>query len=869
MSWLERYSRGELRTKADIVGVSDDDYASAHSAEEASATNTIVLRLTPPFVFSPSKIQSEATIFNILPGEPTEFAHLRYPEPCHDGNDHLNHLNPLRIYERFSFAQPDSPRASMSIGTRAMKPTLASTDWYLGGTISPNVDDTPYLRYALEQLTRNGNDDDSDSTVRGRESSNESSRSAANNAYLPQKPNHVYIENSRQRKPPPKLVQPKYNPKDSLASLALQSSGEEIYVAQGSTYYGGHNPKLNFLPRTLRTWALALLTLAITLMVAGLLFCAEYSRRNVGLWEHKAAFDSRYVLFRYLAPILAAFIYVWLEGVMAAFYRINPYMEMTSDDRTLRQAAVFHKLYPSVLLLPRLSYLRSRQPIPGIVGILLFPSAIAIPLSSALFTTILRDGMWRYTASLPAAYTLAAIYILALLALLLLTFHLFRAHTGLRWDPRSLADHVALLSRSNNLDAYRSSELLTKAQMKMILRDRADMLGYWRTTTPTQGLFYGFGSEGAPARRYVVKGDYKLPVPRVRDSSDEDIEKGWEGDKDKVRFAYLPWYLSKAPVIIWPILFGALYVALLVVSFLPKTSIAQGFPPRVQVFANKDGSSPASFVYAFIPSLIGLLFYGALQKLYTTIARLFVWAELSKSGGETAEKSISLDYAASSAIPFGAVATAVRNSHWLIVGLGIMTPITLLLPVLAGGMLTTYTAIPSGILLVFPDQPGFYTLLVLLGLYLMTLVYVTIDVLWMGKRLRMPKKIEGVADLTSMLYASGLLNDAAFQGVTSKKDLTTRLLTARERGKGRDRKMRYFFGSFMGREGGKHLGVERVGRRGSELYEVPKTNLPEWSPRLRPGWQQSNRRAIGRKAREIEREKKRKREVSWKRKWGL
>lgn len=759
----------------------------------------------------------------------------------------------------------------MSIGTRAMKPTLVTTDWYLGGTVSPNIDDTPYLRYALEQLSKNASDDDSDRTY-GRGSSSDSNQQTANDGRLPEKPRQVHVENSRQRKPLPKLAKFKYNPKDSLASLALPDSGEEIYIAQGNSYYAGHNPKLNYLPRTLRTWALASLIIAIALMAAGLLFCAEYSRRNIALWEHKVAFDSRYILFRYLAPILAAFVHVWLEGVLASLYRISPYIEMTSEDRAVRQAAVFHNLHPSTLFLPRLSHLKTKQPILGVVSVLLFPTVAAVPLASTLFTTTLKDGVWHYTASLPVAYALAAIYMLAMIAVLLLTYHLFHAHAGLRWDPRSLADHVALLSRSNNLDGYRSSELLKKSQLKTVLRDRADMLGYWRTTTPTQGLFYSIGSEGAPAKRYVVKGDHKLPVPRVRDSFELDNEKGWEGDNDKVRYAHIPWYLAKVPMIVWPLLFGGLYIALLVVSFLPETKLARGFPPKVSVSTDMNSFSAASFLYAFIPSFIGLLLYGALQKLYTTLARLFVWAELSKADGEVAEKSILLDYAASSAVPFGAISTAVRNSHWLIVALAIMTPLALLLPVLAGGMLTTYTAVPSGRLLVFPDQPGLYVLLVILGLYLIILLYVAIDVLWMGKRLSMPKKIESIADLTSMLYASGLLNDAAFQGVTSKLDLVTRLLTARERGRGRDRKIKYFFGSFQDRVGGRHLGVERVGRRGSELFDGVKIGLPEMSPRLRPNWKQT-RRGLGKKRREeIEhkRAKDRKENIlSWRRQWGL
>lgn len=674
------------------------------------------------------------------------------------------------------------------------------------------MDDRPFVLYALDQITRIGSTDGSETLrVRSYESTSSTTPSVVYPpAYLTKgrswlrngppagEPNHP--------KPDPKL---KYTPKDSLASLALLDSGEEIYLAQDLPMRPGRNPPLDFLPMTLHHWSRNLLALCVLLMTTAILFCAEYSRRHNGLWEHSSPFDGRYVLFHYLFPIIAAGLYLWIQGLMAILHRIAPFMTMTSLNPKKRQEAIFKSLYPSSMLLPRLNYFRASQAVLGIISLLAFPVLFTIPLASSLFSVTLHDGIWRYSTSLPIAYLLASLYILVLMALFLFFIFFFRREhgTGLRFDPRSLADIISLLSRSNCMDDYAGSELLSRKDMKEALRDRSDRLGYWRTTKPTQEEFYGIGSEGAPARRYSIRDGYAFPHMRVRDSF--DAEKGQDIDREEFRHAYVPWYLSRAAAIAWPFLFGALYIALLVVAFLPKTALSRGFPPGLNAKSGAAGFSHSNFAYSFIPSLLGLLLFLGMQKLFFTLARLYPWAELSEPGGETAARSLLVDYSASCTMPFGALLLAITNGHWLIALLSIMAPVSILLPTQAGGCFTTYTAQPSQLLLIFPHKSAFYTLIVILGLYLLTLVIVAIKVVGMGKRLRMPKPIKCLADLTSLLYASGVLGDAAFQGVYSRVDLRTRLLTSRERG---GRPVKYFLGTFMGEDGERHLGIERVGR---------------------------------------------------------
>ena len=714
------------------------------------------------------------------------------------------------------------------------KPTAISMEYYYGGPPTP-VNDRPFVLYALEQITRSGSSSrDGSETLRVRSYESTSSLpSPVGSPVYPPQSAHLPIDmhaswprrsNPAEDEPNHPKLDPnfrfKYNPKDAFASLGLPDSGEEIYLAHDNIKSLRKNPKtppLDFMPRTLRHWMRNLLVLFILAVIVGVLVCAEWSRRCGGLLEFGRPWDGRYVLFHYLFPIALAGIYMWIQGLMAPLWRILPFMTLTSRFPRKRTEALFFDLYPSAMLLPRLGMFKAGQPMAGVISLLAFPAIFTIPLGSALFTTQLHAGRWTYTTNLPIAYILIGIYILTLLSLFGFWMLLCRRPlgTGLKSDPRSLADIIALLSRSNCLNDYEGTELLSEKHMREILVDRYDKIGYWRTTKFTQEEFYGIGQEGAPARRYSIKdGLAFLPARPGQDSWDEERA---HMDDPAPRYAYIPWYLSKPAVVSLPVLFGSLYVALLVVSFLPETAIEKGFAPGLNAKSDAAGFSRSNFTYSFVPALLGMLLFIAMQRLFFTIARLYLWAELSRESGSPAGRSLLLDYAASATIPFGALPQAITNGHWLIAALAVMAPVSFAIPILGGGCFSTYEAQPSGELLVFPHRSAFYVLLVIMGLYLATLIIVTIFVLTFGKRLRLPKPIKSLADITSLLYASGVLSDAAFQGVYSRVDLRTRLLAARERGgpAGAGREVRYFLGAFTGKDGERHLGVDRVGREGN------------------------------------------------------
>lgn len=714
---------------------------------------------------------------------------------------------------------PPAARMSSNIGTSVMRPSMQSThtQFISSGPPTPTNDDMPYLRYAIDQITRE--DDTRSSTLRGTSGESGASyprcpeRSLKQDYVRPRYddepdyecgpgPDLGSKEDISFTAPQPKVA--KYNPKDSLASLALPTSGSELYLAAEPPVHTARYPALAFVPKTLRPLSLATLVLFCISTIVGLGLCIEFAD---GLWAHTGSFDAKYFTFRFLPQIIAAALFLWLEGVMAALGRIVPYVQMTSENHQARQKSLFLPFQPTTLLWPRFSYFSSGQLHLGVCSVLIWPAILTIPLASCLFTVTNINGLWKYSTVTSIAGVLITIYVLIVLGLVGIILNFIRRETGLLWDPRSLADIIALLSRSNCMDDYEGSEDASDvAELREKLEHRADRLGYWRTTNPTQDIFYCIGEEGAPIRRYGMNRGRVEPSIREKTRYSGDTE----AQMLTTRPSYIPWYLRRSALLLWPVAFGALLVALFIVSFLPSIALRSGFRPQLSSTPNRAHFIPSSFFYSFVPSTIGLALYGALRPMTYSIARLTPWTELARTYGTRALPSILADYSASSSVPFAALSLAIENRHWLVALLAVVHPLMILLPILSGGMFAAYTTFPSQTLLVLTDMAAFYVILVLLVGYFIALMAVSLALVpWEAQeKMKLPSGMSCLAEVVSVTGQSGLRGDAAFRAVRGRTDLRTRLVGARERGRG---EVKYFCGEW--REGGRvGWGVERMGR---------------------------------------------------------
>ncbi|CZR58463.1 uncharacterized protein PAC_08355 [Phialocephala subalpina] len=677
------------------------------------------------------------------------------------------------------------------------------------------IDDTPYIRFAIDQLTR-----DEDIRAMQRPSTTTSSDSYPVERIVPDNGLGYMSAAEREREALALIRKHRSSPAEgrlfafnatrplSFADAPVtnvplrqhRTSDPEVFIPVHPPLNTPRYPDLTFVPTMLRLPSTIMLSCLCLLMIAALMFCAIYSSYNHGLvaWSG-GIYGGLYFVFSFLPQLLAACIFIYVQGVMSAMTRIMPYTLMAMDDVESRTNALFIDIFPRSMLWPKWQG-------PMIINVaysFLWLSVFTVPLQGCLFSVVEVDGAWRWTTVQGVAWTLVGVYILIFVGVGLVGLFFTSRTTGLMWDPRSLADIVALLPRSNCLRDYPGTDIMRKKEdIRYKLNLRSDRLGYWRTPNETQGLFYCVGEEGASTRQYTLNAGKLHEKPSILDDA-SDVEKAAELYNTNTRYRYIPWFLRDTFVIFWTVAAFFLLLALFIISFLPSTAIRNGFDPLVDVVSNSAGWSPANFLYSFIPSIIGMILYLFFQPLDMAVRKLQPWTELGRPHGAIAEQSLLLDYPACA--PLTCTLKALANGHYRVAMLSLLSFLFILLPTLAGGIFFPLTT-PSGPVRMIPNLPSFYIILSLLILYLFGLLILIPN----RHSMHLPHGVDCLVEIFSFVYGSQILDDAAFRAPKSKADLATRLMAEKVRGE----RNRWAFGVYRGRNGMECLGIERLGRRG-------------------------------------------------------
>ncbi|KAI1761136.1 hypothetical protein GGR53DRAFT_43025 [Hypoxylon sp. FL1150] len=568
-------------------------------------------------------------------------------------------------------------------------------------------------------------------------------------------------------------------------------------------------------PWVLRSQSLLLMATLCLLMITALIFSAVFSESHIGLTPYSGTiYGGQYFLFRILPQLMAAFILIYAQCIINAAFWVLPFSSMASDDRNERRDAVFLPLYPKSFLWPQL-YGSWYIWIPIFnVWLLNF----TIPLQSCLFTVILVDGRWTWATVQGIAWTLVAIYLSFALSLGVMFVFWHKRRTGMQqnWIIRTLADIIFLVSQSNSLAQYRGLEKMsTRTSMKQKLVGTAERLGFWFSPdVPERGSWYGIGNatgkESAAAEKVEGQGW------AGRQQKEEDLEAG-KGASSRVRYRYIPWCFRDSKIIFFTVVSGILLIALFVVSFLPSTDVRKGFLPLLSSGPTAGAFSPADFLYAFIPSLIGLVLFLLFQPLDLTLRILTPWGELARAEGSRAETSLLLDY--SVCLPFESTYKAIRNKHWRVAYVSLMAPLFVLLPVLGGGLFMALT--PSdGVVRMYPNVPAFAVILTLLVLYVAGLVCL-VPFRW---QFRLPHAVTCLAEIISFCCNEQVRTDEAFDTglMLRPRHLAGRL----DIGKDWHRQGRWTFSA--GRNHDERLGIKRYSK-----YTVNPKKLGLYDRRVR------------------------------------
>lgn len=669
---------------------------------------------------------------------------------------------------------------------------------------TPGVDDTPYIHFALDQLTR-------DEEVRG-------SR-------------HYPIQNTPQYRqsdspiniPWPAALQPQHryetvpqdeqyeNRQDSLSmtqaspprnphrlSATLHPPSEKELVAQSGANFFVQAPEsshifLDFIPGTVRPLQLGIYIALLVLYIACLILAAIWSRINTGLIRYGSFGDGRYVLFQYIPALLAVILWFGLVQIVMAVYRIAPFIAMSNaSSPRVRNAGQTLPLQPRSFFLPSFEHFGAGQIVIAVFLLLAWAQTFTIPLLGSAFN-VYQDsqGRWQWVAVQGVIWTAIALYVLLAVALIALGMSLSRASTGLRWDPRSLADMIVLLERSNALDDTFHSNV--------------PRLGYWHTTHRPTEIFHTWGIESKPARSYGIEAG-RITEKRYSDP-DADLEAAGRLSKEAFlpkeprpssasttnsSSTPLPWFLTPFWALLWPVVAVVLLIAFLVVSYLPTTALRSPFAPLVPSAVSTFGFSGTNFLYSFLPTLLAMICLLAWMDLDLATRLLAPYAALatttkstltSKSGrmeevGDVAERTLLVSYAAD--LPIVVTLTAAVNNHWRVVVSSTMSLLALALPILASGIWWAEFYVGVQRVGVSTHLPAFYTLTAFVVIYALGWIILS----WQPASLRhpahlLPERLDTFMGMRQLVQQSRLLDDVAFRAPSGKVDLVTRLLSGR------------------------------------------------------------------------------------------
>ncbi|GAD92377.1 hypothetical protein AOR_1_260084 [Paecilomyces variotii No. 5] len=687
----------------------------------------------------------------------------------------------------------------------------------------PGTQDMPYIRFAIEQLTR-----DEEVAGVGRQDSTASTDYPVD---------RFHGEGSLSHTPEPSKEPPTPGPERPLSTQSERSDVIGSLFVAAEQPDDNLYPSLDYVPIVLRPWALAAVILCCLLMITGVAFCNAWSQRYDGLWNYDGVGTSRYFVFQFLPQLLAVLLIIWIFVIQAAVYRTIPFLMMATERQ---QDSVLQKLsiLPRNFLFPDFSHFKNGELLIGISQFIIWlTNFFAIPLMSCLFQTkhytIGGRGVWRWVSVQPVGWTLVAVYALVTIALLLLMFRYCRSWTGLIWDPVSIADLIPLIQRSNILHDFERSEtahFVTDTVAPRFLR-----LGYWKTSDK-KDVFYGIGEEHAPIRSPSLHGsknwrekqsDPVTALPDIQEQggvSNDSFQNNLHSPT--VRYRWMTSFLKDSSLIAWTAIVFALFIAFVVVSFV-NDAIPRGFVPRLSTLASDDGFSASNFVFSFIPAFIGTFLFLAWQPIDIYFRALQPFLEMSSPEGATADNSLLLSY--QSGLPLGVTLSALLARHFKVAWISFMSVASLAIPVLSGGIFIALWYPSESKVRITTCLPAFYALVAFCALYAVSFL-----VIWPGRKRYLPHDISTLADLFSFLYQSPLLSDKLLREPRTKTDLVTRLIISPPGGR---EIPRYGFGVYCGRSGKEHLGIDRLHRPGKpDMLITTATMKPRRASLLSTGF---------------------------------
>jgi len=222
-----------------------------------------------------------------------------------------------------------------------------------------------------------------------------------------------------------------------------------------------------------------------------------YWRAGVDRQFHVSS-ENVHIIARYFPSILGTVTVLLFRQTIREFIRMTPYVNMADQSGRKGRGAIPWRSVSGAFF-PWQDITTARGLIPVLSLLCQFIATFIVSLKVALFATVEQEGTWTLTIRAYPAFFLVGGYVIMAAYTIFVALHFRGKSTGLKWDPISIADYVALFANCNALGYFELLELRHERSARDLVAEQQDFrLGYWNKKTthdPTDPpeTVYGIG----------------------------------------------------------------------------------------------------------------------------------------------------------------------------------------------------------------------------------------------------------------------------------------------------------------------------------------------------------------------------------------
>lgn len=243
--------------------------------------------------------------------------------------------------------------------------------------------------------------------------------------------------------------------------------------------------------------------------IAAITTILQYSQKHGGVFPVESS--SSAIAFRFGPAAIGSVTTIWWKVVASNLARLTPYISMAAKRNPVEGNGYGHRKVQRTLN----AYYADGLIEPNIFDVaslarnglwLLFLSCITliivtlllVSLKAAFVQTTPTSSGWDISVSPAIGYALISMYGLLVGTTLAILVRLYNRHAGLKWDPVSVADQLALLQGSNIGSPFTGLKTFTYWDYRRWLHERVPAfgpirLGYWKHKT-TGEVWHGIAA---------------------------------------------------------------------------------------------------------------------------------------------------------------------------------------------------------------------------------------------------------------------------------------------------------------------------------------------------------------------------------------